>query len=75
MRSEYHNGYEDGVAWVKAEIAKRERPRRWVETELSTIRTSLYPASDYGAGRYDGRAVTLANWLTSNGFEIRSGLR
>jgi hypothetical protein len=71
----YRDGWDAGVAYVEAEIAKRERPVRWARAELAKIRATRGPASphptptslalrdDFAWGFRDGSAVTLANFL------------
>jgi hypothetical protein len=61
----YIDGWNDGVAHVEAEIAKRERPVRWARAEIAKLRASTPTGlrDDFGWGFKDGASVTLANFL------------
>jgi hypothetical protein len=61
----YNDGWAEGVAFVNAELAKRERPVRWARAEIAKLRKSTPTGlrDDFGWGFKDGASVTLANFL------------
>jgi hypothetical protein len=61
----YHDGWDNGVAWVRSELGKRDRPGRWARAALAKLRAATPSGlrDDFGWGFKDGAATTLANHL------------